>query len=261
MLQPLKAKSASRKVPAGVEERRSGKAERRAGVGERRAGVVAVKLLPARLRSRGEAADRRVKLGRAWPAPPPRGGRASLHLAQAPPPSLPPPPSPSSPSSTSSSLPPLICNPSPTHHTTKVFLVREEEVRKVQRGGKVVKRREETLAEKKERGGEGRLNVMKEKRDEVRKGDREVRREEESEEGRESTLSLLILLCGLVKDIWLERHRRSSMRALASSPLAASRRTSSPHPASPPHRLCGHCLHQLFNQTERREVDMVTFPL
>ena len=226
-----KAKSAGRKSPSPA--RRS----------------PTLKLLPARLRSRGgDSADGRVKLkAKAWATPPRNRKRSQgVSLEVGAPPSLPPAPSPApSTSSTSSATPllaPLICGKRPPH----VFSSPPSPLLTSPSSHLSPAKNQATFST-------GVTLPQLTSRAEV------------EEEG---TLSLLILLCGLVRDISAEQKRgekrslalpritSSSLsfpqRAIIASPLAGRRPAIGKNGRRS--RLCNDCLAKLYHASEGQEV-------
>ena len=256
-----KAKSAGRKSPSPAARRSP-----------------TLKLLPARLRSRGgDSADGRVKLkAKAWATPPRNRRKSQISLEEKPnrrksqisleekpnrrtsqislevasPPSLPPAPSPAPSTSSSSHLAPLICGKRPNH----IFSSPPSPIitSPSSHPSPSANNQATFLATptKKERVS---LPLLK-SRPEVEEG----------------TIGLLILLCGLVRDISSEEEKKRQkkrqslalpritsstlsfpQRAIIASPLAGRRQATNGKRRS---RLCNDCLAKLYHASEGQEV-------
>ena len=231
-----KAKSAGRKSPSPAAGRQS----------------PTLKLLPARIRSRGgDSTDGRVKLkAKAW-ATPPRNRRKSQTLEVGKPPSLPPPPSPAPSTSSPTSSPllaPFICGKRPPH----IF---SSPPSPLLASSHLSPRSNNQTIFSPTAGG-----AVSAKGESVRLP--HIKRAEADE----GTLGLLIQLCGLVRDISKEQKRQRGQKRTLSLPRITSSSLSFPQRAfiaSPlagrqpkngrRSRLCNECLAKLYRHASEGE--------
>ena len=206
-----------------------------------------MKLLPARLRSRAsDSSDGRVKLkAKAWSTPP-RNRRKSQQtsLKPATPPSCPPAPSPTpSTRSPSSPLAPLICSKRPPHIFSSP-------------ASPLLPSSPSLLSPKAALPTSSALIFSKE--DKVKKTLPQPF--EDRPDVEEGTLGLMILLCGLVKDISEEKKRRKALQRrrptleplprIPSSSFSFPQRSLLTSPRRRP-RLCNDCLAKLHQASVR----------
>ena len=225
-----------------------------------------LKLLPARLRVRGaDSSDGRVKLkAKAWSTPPRNRRRSQICLDVAKTPSLQPAPSPAPSTTSTSPLAPLICSKRPPH----IFSSPPSPLPTSPSSLRSPSHNQKTFSTASPAGhlppghlaAKGKsVNLLHPR---LFDGHSEV------EEG---TLGLLILLCGLVRDISQQEKRQKKsrkrsvalpritssslsfpQRAIIASPLAGRRIANGKNGRRS--RLCNECLSKLYHASEGREV-------